>query len=145
MAKFTSDLSSFLEEVGEVITPEKVSLYKEVREVHQWHETERIRVAAWKEQQIQDREMRKNYATWLLIAMSFQVVAINVVYVLMGLKYLEFQPWTANTFIMSVFAQIAALVLVVVKYLFAPVSWPGDIAVGRSTKLKTEKSGGRKR
>ncbi len=63
--------------------------------------------------------MRRQYANWLILAMGFQILAINVVFILIGCKVLVFEQWTANTFIMSVFAEVAALVLLVVKYLFA--------------------------
>ena len=35
-----------------------------------------------------------------------------------ALETLTFEQWTANTFLMAVFAEISALVLLVVKYLF---------------------------
>jgi hypothetical protein len=62
--------------------------------------------------------MRRQYATWLMVAMSLQSVAINVVFVLIGCGLLKFDAWTTNTFIISVFAELSALVLLVVKYLF---------------------------
>ena len=39
-----------------------------------------------------------------------------------GFQCLTFEAWTARTFIMGVFAEIAAMVLIVVKYLFTPSS-----------------------
>ena len=62
------------------------------------------------------------YATYLIVAMGLQALVINVVFVLMGCGVLTFEAWTARTFIMSVFAEIAAMVLIVVKYLFTPSS-----------------------
>ena len=62
--------------------------------------------------------MRKLYANWLMGAMSIQVVAINVIFVLIGCGVLKFEQWTANTFVTATFAEISALVLLVVKYLF---------------------------
>ena len=54
-----------------------------------------------------------------MLAMALQIGVINIVFILIGMKVLVFEQWTANTFIMSVFAEVAALVLLVVKYLFA--------------------------
>jgi hypothetical protein len=51
-----------------------------------------------------------------------QALFVNVVFVLMGASVLTFEAWTAKTFIMAVFAEIAAMVLIVVKYLFTPSS-----------------------
>jgi hypothetical protein len=53
-----------------------------------------------------------------MIAMGIQIIVVNVIYVLMGCQLLKYEEWTANTFIMGVFAEVAALVLLVVKYLF---------------------------
>jgi hypothetical protein len=75
-------------------------------------------INAWRQQQIQDREMRRVYANWLMVVMSLQIVLINVIFVLIGLAILKFEQWTANVFITAVFAEISALVLLVVKYLF---------------------------
>lgn len=54
--------------------------------------------------------------------MGVQAPIVNVVFVLMGSNVLTFEAWTARTFIMGVFAEIAAMVLIVVKYLFTPSS-----------------------
>jgi len=62
--------------------------------------------------------MRRVYANWLMAVMSLQIVVIHVVFVLIGLGILKFEPWTANVFITAVFAEISAMVLLVVKYLF---------------------------
>jgi hypothetical protein len=75
-------------------------------------------INAWRQQQIQDREMRRVYANWLMVVMSLQIVLINVIFVLIGLAILKFEQWTANVFITAVFAEISAMVLLVVKYLF---------------------------
>lgn len=64
--------------------------------------------------------MRKQYASCLMIAMGLQMIVVNASFVLMGLGILVVEEWTAKTFIMAVFAETAALVLVVVKYLFTP-------------------------
>lgn len=66
--------------------------------------------------------MREKYATYLILAMALQALVINVAFVLIGCGILTFEPWTAKTFIVSVFAEIAAMVLIVVKYLFTPSS-----------------------
>ena len=75
-------------------------------------------IEVWKRQQDQDRAMRKQFAMWLLIMMGVQVVAINVIFILIGRAVLKIEVWTANTFVMAAFAEIGALVLLVVKYLF---------------------------
>jgi hypothetical protein len=75
-------------------------------------------INAWRQQQTQDREMRRVYANWLMLVMSGQIAAINIIFILIGCGLLKFEPWTANVFITAVFVEIASLVLLVVKYLF---------------------------
>ncbi len=55
-----------------------------------------------------------------MIALAVQAVVVNVAFVLLGLGALAVEPWTARVFILAVFGEIAALVLLVVKYLFTP-------------------------
>ena len=111
------DESSVVEVGGEVSSAQIDNLgrLQEIRDRAKHHRTI---VAAWKSQQDQDRRMRKTYANWLMGAMSVQVVAINLIFVLIGRGVLKFEPWTANTFVMATFAEISALVLLVVKDLF---------------------------
>jgi hypothetical protein len=109
-------------EVGGQVTSDQTDALGKLHDIQERGKHNRTIINAWKQQQDQDRKMRKMYATWLMIAMSGQVVAVNVVFVLIGCGLLKFEPWTANTFIMAVFTEISALVLLVVKYLFPTTS-----------------------
>ncbi len=108
-------------EVGGEVTSEQVDNLGKLKDIQERARHRRTIVTAWKQQQDQDRKMRKTYANWLIGAMSVQVVAINVIFVLIGCGVLKFEQWTANTFVTATFAEISALVLLVVKYPF-----PGD-------------------
>lgn len=118
------NLRKLVIEVHRPVTSEDVDVYGRMQAIEDLSRHYRILLRAWAKQQDQDREMRRKYATWLMLAMALQVVFIDVVYVLMGSGVLTVEPWTARTFIMAVFAEIAALVLWVVKYLFAPQALP---------------------
>lgn len=109
-------------EVGSPVTSEQIDNIGKLQNIQERIKHHRTIVNAWKQQQDQDRKMRKTYANWLMGAMSVQVAAINVIFVLIGCGILKFEPWTANTFIMATFAEISALVLLVVKYLFPPTT-----------------------
>ena len=111
-----------VEEVREPVTSEQINNIGKLQDIHERAKHHRTIVNAWKNQQDQDRKMRKLYATWLMVVMSIQIVAINVIFILIGCKVLMFEPWTANTFVMAVFTEIGALVLLVVKYLFPATS-----------------------
>lgn len=105
-------------EVGDPVTSEDIDNLGKLQNIQERTKHHRTIINAWKQQQDQDREMRKLYANWLIGIMSIQVVAINVIFVLIGRGFLKFEPWTVNTFVTATFAEIGALVLLVVKYLF---------------------------
>lgn len=105
-------------EVGGPVTSEQIDNLGKIQDIQERVKHHRTIVNAWKQQQDQDRKMRKMYANWLMGVMSVQVVAINVIFVLIGCGVLKFEQWTANTFLTATFAEITALILLVVKYLF---------------------------
>jgi len=123
-ADLPDNLRNLVMAVRRPVTTGDVDVYGRIQAIHNRSRYYRILLRAWEKQQDQDREMRRRYATWLMIAMAVQVLFIDVIYVLMGYGKLTFEPWTARTFILAVFAEIAALVLWVVKYLFAPRVFP---------------------
>lgn len=109
-------------EVGEPVKDDRIDAIGKLQDIQERGKHHRTIINVWKQQQDQDRKMRKLYATWLMIAMSLQVIAINVIFILIGSGMLKFEQWTANTFVMAVFAEVSALVLLVVKYLFPATS-----------------------
>jgi hypothetical protein len=92
---------------------------EESRERRRHHKTI---VGAWRQQQTQDRAMRRTYARWLMTVLSAQLIVIHVCFILIGCGYLKFEPWTVNVFVAAVFAEISAMVLLIVKYLFPPTT-----------------------
>jgi hypothetical protein len=113
-----ASLGKNVERIGGPVSPAEVDSYAKLQDVRDQSHRLRTIVKAWKDQQVQERKMRERYANLLIWGMGIQVVFVNVIVVLIGCKLLMFEPWTAQTFIVSVFAEITALVLVVVKYLF---------------------------
>jgi len=115
-------LKNLVQDVGNPVSSSDVDSYGKLRQIEDRSHQIRTIVRAWKDQQAQDRMMRERYANYLIVAMGVQALAVNVVFVLIGCGLLTFEPWTAKTFIMAVFAEIAAMVLIIVKYLFTPSS-----------------------
>ncbi len=76
-------------------------------------------VAAWKDQQKEERTMRGNYARLLLWALFSQIFLVNIAFFLLGFGCLKVDEWTARVFIMAVFGEISGMVFFIVKYLFA--------------------------
>ena len=104
------------------VTPEDIAAYGKPREIQDRGHRLRAIAKAWKDQQTQDRKLREKYAHWLMIALAIQAILVNALFILLGTGILTGEPWTARVFIMAVFGEIAALVLLVVKYLFAAPS-----------------------
>lgn len=111
--------------------PEDLESYRVRTAIRDRSHRLRAVVNAWKKQQEQDRELRSRYARWLMLALAVQAVLVNVVFVLLGTRVLTVEEWTARTFIAAVFAEIAAMVLVIVKYLFHPDQRSGAENHGR--------------
>ncbi len=115
-------LKNLVQNVGEPVSSADVDSYGKLRQIEDRSHQVRTIIKAWKDQQAQDRKMRERYANYLIFAMGLQALVMNVIFVLIGCGALTFEPWTARTFIVSVFAEIASMVLIVVKYLFTPSS-----------------------
>jgi hypothetical protein len=116
-------LQALVKDIGRPVSSADIDTYGRLQEIQDRSHRVRAIVKAWKEQQAQDRQLREKYAHWLMIAMAVQAVLVNLVFILLGLGVLVVEVWTARVFIMAVFGEIVALVLLVVKYLFTP---PGD-------------------
>ena len=113
-----ADLGKHVKKMGKPVTSKDVDSYAKLQDVRDQSHRLRTFVRAWKDQQAQDRKMRERYANLLLWGMGIQTAFVNLIVVLIGCKVLVLEQWTGQIFIVSVFAEIAALVLVVTKYLF---------------------------
>ena len=107
-----------IREVGEPVTSDDVDTYRQLREIEDKSYKLRTVIVAWERQQTEERRLRRCYAGWLLFLLYLQVIVVNTGFFLIGLKYLVIEEWVAKTFIIAVFAEIAAITLVVVRYLF---------------------------
>ena len=74
---------------------------------------------AWAKQAKDERELRKLYAKWLIWALFIQAIVVNIAFFFIGFGCLKVDEWTARTFIIAVFSELAAMVFFIVKYLFA--------------------------
>jgi hypothetical protein len=111
-------LGRHVKQLGKPVTSREVDTYSKLQSVRDQSHRLRTVVRAWKEQQAQERKLRDRYANLLIWGMGIQVLFINVIIILLGTNLITLEPWTARTFVVSVFAEITALVLVVVKFLF---------------------------
>jgi len=106
--------------VGPKLTSEDIQSYGELTGIRDASHRLHTVLREWSAQQNQDRDLRKRYATWLMIVITGQMVLINVAYALTGFGLLTVDAWTSRTFLVAVFAEIAAMASIVVRSLFPP-------------------------
>lgn len=66
----------------------------------------------------EDQELRKRYATILIVILAIELVALILIFVLKGLDILHYSDTTFNIFITGGIAEVFVLVRIIVKYLF---------------------------
>ena len=118
--------------VGGEVRPEDVDVYGRLREIEDKSYKLRTVLEAWERQQSEERALRQGYAKKILVALFVQMGLVNVAFFAIGLGWLAVEEWVANTFIMAVFGEIAAMALIVIKYLFPKV---GSDVLGLIEKL----------
>src|SRR5438477_13005173 len=92
----SAGLKDLVQDVGKPVSSSDVDSYGKLRQIQDRSHQIRTIVKAWKDQQVQDRNMRERYATYLIVAMAMQALVVNVVFVLMGCGVLTFEAWTAK-------------------------------------------------
>lgn len=65
-----------------------------------------------------DQELRQKYAVILIKILSFELLALIVIFIFKGLGVLNYSDSTFNLFITGGIAEVFVLVRVIVKYLF---------------------------
>lgn len=93
--------------------------YKTVNEVqYKMHKLTQI-LDIWKEQQNNDRDMRKTISYWILGILGVEVLAANVAMFCLGFGFMTISdPWLTKIFFTAVFAQVVAILMFVIKNLF---------------------------
>ncbi len=112
------ELAPLVQFVGAPVKPDDVKSYGEYQEILNQSRRTRAIVESWEGQQNEERTLRRQYATWLMWAVTAQVVVANVAFFLIGFGNLAVPQWVASVFFGSVFAEVSGLAFLVVKYLF---------------------------
>ncbi|HVU86440.1 MAG TPA: hypothetical protein VHD36_03920 [Pirellulales bacterium] len=112
------NLSAQVVAVGNVVTAADVDSFGRLRDIEDKSHKLRTILQAWEKQHTEERKLRKNYAWGLLIALFVQLGLVNVAFFLIGYGELTLPESAMNTFIVSVFGEIAAMAFIVTKYLF---------------------------
>lgn len=104
--------------LGDEVSSEDLDVYRIVNEENRKSEKLKQVLDSWCSNESQDRTLRSRYAGYLLLLLGFQVLLIDAGFFLVGFNILVVEPWVVNTFILSSFAEITGLVIVIVRYLF---------------------------
>jgi hypothetical protein len=108
--------------IGSQVTSADVDTYGRLREIEDKSRRSATLLQAWERQHTEERNLRRTYARWLLIALFVQMALVNLAFFALGLKWIQVEQWVANTFILAVFSEIASMTFFVIKYLFPKVS-----------------------
>lgn len=94
---------------------EKVKPINEINK--KWDMNDRI-IDLFTENIKKDQELRQKYAVILIKILSFELLALIVIFIFKGLGVLNYSDSTFNLFITGGIAEVFVLVRVIVKYLF---------------------------
>lgn len=117
-------LRAQVEEIGEAIRSnedldeKRVASYERVTKAKDQSFKLITLVNAWQRQNKAERKLRQRVAWCILIALALQIVLINTTFFLMGFKVMVADADLAKIFVLAVFAEIVAMVLIVLRYLF---------------------------
>jgi len=108
--------------VAASVTSVELDTYGKLREIHDRSAKLRTILEAWERQHSEERRLRQTYAKWLLGGLFVQGLLVNFAFFAIGLHWIVVEQWTANTFILAVFGEIAGMAFFIIKYLFPKVS-----------------------
>jgi hypothetical protein len=116
-----TEIQDFVKAIGDPVTLDQLDNFGKYKKIHDKSFRLRTVVEAWKDQQTEDRKMRKAFAIAILIALFLQVLVINTAFFLVGFNVISVPHWVASTFIVSVFTEIISMTMLVLRYLFPKV------------------------
>jgi len=115
------ELRQQVEALGQAVTPADVDTYGRLRQIEDRSFKLRTIVEAWERQHNEERKLRRNYATGLIVGLFAQVAFVDFAFLAIGFEWITVERWVATTFLLAVFGEVAAMCFVVVKYLFPGV------------------------
>lgn len=65
-----------------------------------------------------DRHLKKRYAFWVLLFLGLQLIAFNVIFILIGCNVIKYNENTINLYVTGGIIEIISLVAVIINYLF---------------------------
>lgn len=118
--EYKLDLQDVFNKLGNknVVKSGSIQKSKTVDEVgKKWDMNDKI-VDLFKDKIEKDNELKSKYASWLIVILVIQLLALNILFILKGTNILNYSDTTFNIFITGGIAEVFLLVRVIVKYLF---------------------------
>jgi hypothetical protein len=118
------ELRAQVEKIGEAVhsneelDEKKIAGYERVTKAKDQSFKLTTLVNAWQRQNKAERKLRQKVAWCILVALAVQIILVNVTFFLIGFKVMVADAELAKIFILAVFAEIVAMVLIVLRYLF---------------------------
>lgn len=120
------DAQSFIKKDYGQVREEEIQAYERVTEADLKKYKTRMLIDTWKDQQKDERVLRKNVAHWILIGLFIQFIIGNIAWFLIGFRLMEFDKLVVNLFFVGMYTQLVTITLIVVKNLF-PNTKKGNI------------------
>lgn len=118
MPQLSAQAAAIVSEVGRPVRPGDVEKYIRLRDASERFEHVRTIINAWTRQQEEERNLRRTYAKWLIIAFCVEIVLIFLAFFLYGVSVISADRVVVGAFLGTALAQTAALLMVIVRYLF---------------------------
>jgi hypothetical protein len=118
----SSEISNLISSIEEPVTPDDIDTYGKYKDIENKSRKINTILRAWNAQQQQERDLRNSYAKTFIVIIVLQLAVINLVVVLVGLGCLFLPQWVFTTLVISVFGEISAMSMVIIKYLFPEMS-----------------------
>lgn len=66
-----------------------------------------------------DTELKKSFAKSFIRVLSIQLILMNIIFICIGIKWLEFDDLVVNLFMTGTLAEVFGIVMVMTQYLFS--------------------------
>ncbi|REJ06929.1 hypothetical protein [Halobacillus trueperi] len=100
------------------VTKDQLETYKVIHETNLKKQKTDTVLEVWRNQQDLERNMRKIYARWILIALVAELIVGNGIFILVACGVFTLEEWVVNVFFTGMYAQIISITVIVVRNLF---------------------------
>lgn len=117
----SDEIGKFIKSIDEDVTAQDIDTYERLQKAQDSSFRIRTILSAWEKQQVEERDIRRKYAWCLLFGLFVEAMVANIAFFMIGFGIINVSEWVANAFIVGIFGEIAAITLIVVRYLFPQI------------------------